>query len=175
MSPTLTPDQIADRPNLASRLLLLMTDGVCGVAVAAIVLVVLVQVGGRLLDAPFSWTEELTRACFIWMVFSGIAASIRHADAARVTVLLQYFPGFIRRSALPIYVACSLTFFTLSVWTGWYMVRQQIVMNEQIATLSWPSWVVGVIVPASAVLSIFSLWQSLRTHRSNIAVTDGNA
>ena len=175
MSSPLSPDQIADRPTLASRLLLLLTDGVCGVAVAAIVLVVLVQVAGRLLDAPFSWTEELTRACFIWMVFSGIAASIRHADAARVTVLLQYFPGFIRRSALPIYVACSLTFFMLTVWTGWYMVRQQVVMNEQIATLSWPSWVIGVIVPASAVLSIFSLWQSLRTHKSTIAVTDGNA
>lgn len=175
MSQTLPPESVQDRPSAGSRLLTLMTDDVCGVAAAAIVVVVLVQVAGRLLDAPFSWTEELTRACFIWMVFSGIAASIRHADAARVTVLLRYFPGFIRRSALHIYVACSLGFFLLTVWTGWYMVRQQVVMNEQIATLGWPSWVVGVIVPVSAVLSIFSLWQSLRAHRSSIAVTDSHA
>jgi C4-dicarboxylate transporter DctQ subunit len=150
----------------------LLTDGVAGLAVAAIVVVVLVQVAGRLLGVPFSWTEELTRACFIWMVFSGIAATTRHADAARVTVLLGYLPRFIRRAALPIYVACSLAFFGLTVWTGWYMVRQQVNMNEQIATLGWPSWVVGVIVPASAVLSILGLLQSLRTHRAAIAVTD---
>ena len=163
------------RSTPATRVLVFFTDGVCGIAVAAIVCVVLTQVAGRLLGMPFSWTEELTRACFIWMVFSGIAASIRHADAARVTVLLRYFPRFIRRQALFIYAACSLTFFSLTIWTGWHMVRQQVVMNEQIATLGWPSWVIGVIVPASAVLSLLGLWQSLRTHRAVISVADSNA
>jgi len=163
------------RSTPATRVLVYLTDGVCGVAVAAIVCVVLTQVAGRLLGMPFSWTEELTRACFIWMVFSGIAASIRHADAARVTVLLQYFPRFIRRQALFIYAACSLAFFGLTIWTGWHMVRQQIIMNEQIATLGWPSWVIGLVVPASALLSVLGLWQSLRTHRSVISVADSNA
>ena len=163
------------RSTPATRVLVFFTDGVCGIAVAAIVCVVLTQVAGRLLGMPFSWTEELTRACFIWMVFSGIAASIRHADAARVTVLLQYFPRFIRRQALFIYAACSLIFFTLTIWTGWYMVRQQVVMNEQIATLGWPSWVIGMVVPASAALSVLGLWQSLRTHRAVISVADSNA
>ena len=172
MTPSSTFEPVKSTPSIASRLLLWLTDGLTGFAVAAIVVVVLIQVGGRLLGIPFSWTEELTRACFIWMVFSGIAASARHADWARVTVLLGYFPRFIRRAALPIYMACSLAFFGLTVWTGWYMVRQQVNMNEQIATLGWPSWVVGVIVPASAVLSIFGLLQSLRTHRAVIAVTD---
>ena len=172
-SETMNPAEAQATPT--TRLLGLLTDGVCGIAVAAIVFVVLAQVAGRLLGMPFSWTEELTRACFIWMVFSGIAASIRHADAARVTVLLQYFPRFIRRQALFIYAACSLTFFALTIWTGWYMVRQQVVMNEQIATLGWPSWVIGVVVPASAVLSVLGLWQSLRTQRAVISVADGNA
>lgn len=154
------------------RGLYLLTDGVCGLAVAAILVVVLVQVVGRLLGVPFSWTEELTRACFIWMVFAGVAASIRHADAARVTVLLQYFPSFVRRQAVNIYAACSLVFFGLTAWTGWYLVRQQVVMNEKIATLGVPSWVVGVVLPASAVLSIFGLFQSLQTRRNVIAVVD---
>lgn len=155
-----------------ARLLRLCTDGVCGIAVAAILVVVLIQVAGRLMGTPFSWTEELTRACFIWMVFTGIAAGIRHADAARVTVLLQYFPGFIKRSSVTIYTVCCLTFFVLTVWTGWYMVRQQVVMNEQIATLGWPSWVIGMVVPLSAVLCIAGLWQSLLTRRAAIAAVD---
>ena len=173
MQASVPVDPEVAKSTIASQVLRYATDGVCGVAVAAIVAVVLMQVAGRLLDAPFSWTEELTRACFIWMVFTGIAASIRHADAARVTVLIQYFPAFVRRSTVFIYTACSLTFFVLTAWTGWYMVRQQVVMNEQIATLGWPSWVIGVVVPASAVLSIVGLWQSLQTRRSVIAATDG--
>lgn len=175
MSSSGSTNQNQAEPTLATKVLVFFTDGVCGIAVAAIVFVVLTQVAGRLLGMPFSWTEELTRACFIWMVFSGIAASIRHADAARVTVLLRYFPRFIRRQALFIYAACSLTFFLLTIWTGWHMVRQQVVMNEHIATLGWPSWVIGVIVPASAVLSVLGLWQSLRTHRAVISVADSNA
>lgn len=169
-SSDMTPTSITP----AGKLLEWLTDGVCGVAVAGIVGVVLMQVLGRLMDAPFSWTEELTRACFIWMVFAGMAASVRHADAARVTVLLRYLPRFIRNSALPIYVLCNLGFFALTAWTGWSMVRQQVMMNEQIATLGWPGWVVGIILPAAAVLSIFSLFQSLRMHRAAIAATDGN-
>lgn len=175
MTPSDAMKSSETRSTPATRVLVFFTDGVCGIAVAAIVLVVLTQVVGRLLGMPFSWTEELTRACFIWMVFTGIAASIRHADAARVTVLLQYFPRFIRQQALFIYAACSLTFFALTIWTGWYMVRQQFVMNEQIATLGWPSWVIGVVVPASAVLSMLGLWQSLRTHHAVISVADSNA
>ena len=99
-----TSSQKSDASSMpwADKLLQWLTDGVCGLAVAGIVGVVLMQVLGRMLNAPFSWTEELTRACFIWMVFAGMAASVRHADAARVTVLLRYFPGFIRKSALPI-------------------------------------------------------------------------
>ena len=54
MSYTLPPEPISDRPGAVSRMLSLMTDGVCGVAVAAIVFVVLLQVAGRLLDVPFS-------------------------------------------------------------------------------------------------------------------------
>jgi len=158
--------------NFSTRLLSLLTDGICGLSVAAIVVVVLIQVVGRLMDAPFSWTEELTRACFIWMVFAGVAASIRHADAARVTVLLNYFPKAVRESALPIYVLCNLVFSTLCIWTGFYLVRQQVVMNEQIATLGIPSWTVGMILPISAILSIFSLFQSLKIHRNIISAKE---
>jgi TRAP-type C4-dicarboxylate transport system permease small subunit len=160
------------KQNFGTRLLYLLTDGICGLSVAAIVVVVLIQVVGRLMDAPFSWTEELTRACFIWMVFAGVAASIRHADAARVTVLLNYFPKAVRKSALPIYVLCNLVFSTLCIWTGFYLVRQQVVMNEQIATLGIPSWTVGMILPISAILSIFSLFQSLKIHRNIISAKE---
>lgn len=172
MSRALSTNTDANCALKLERAMSLLTDSVCGLAVAAIVAVVLIQVGGRLMDAPFSWTEELTRGCFIWMVFIGVASGIRHADAARVTVLLQYMPRFIRQGALPFYVASCLGFFVLSAWTGWYLVKQQVVMNEQIATLGWPSWVIGISLPVSAILSIVGLFQSLTTHRAEIAASE---
>lgn len=141
------------------------------VAAAGIVAVVLIQVAGRLLGKPFSWTEELTRACFIWMVFMGMAAGMRHADSARVTVLLQYLPKSLRSIALPCYLVFSLGFFALMAWTGLAMVRQQINMNETIATLSWPSWVIGMVVPLSALVAMVGTVASLREHRAAIALT----
>lgn len=145
-------------------------DRIGMVAAGTIVLVVLAQVLGRLVGHPFPWTEELTRACFIWMVFMGMAAGMRHADGARVTVFMQRLPRVLRGAALPCYLLFSLGFFTLMAWTGATMVRQQLRMNETIATLGWPSWVIGMVVPLSAVVAIVCTLASLREHRGAIAL-----
>ncbi len=144
-------------------------DVAAGLAGATMVVVVLVQVVGRLADAPVPWSEELTRALFIWMVFIGMASSMRAADAARVTVLLMYVPS-LRRVALPIYVVGCLGFFALMGWTGFSMVRQQLMMGETIATLAVPSWVIGIVMPISAVIAAWGTIASLRDHRATIAV-----
>lgn len=156
---------------LYRRVLALLTDGVCGFAVFAVVIVVLVQVVSRLLGYPVTFSEELTRALFVWMIFIGVAASIRHADAARITVFMASSTPVIRRLALPIYVAGSLLFFGLMIWTGWTMVRQQWMMNEMIATLGWPSWIVGLVMPLSGVLSVLCLLDSLFEHRATLGLS----
>lgn len=149
-----------------------LTDRIGMVAAATIVVVVLLQVAGRLAGRPFAWTEELTRAAFMWMVFIGMAAGMRHADAARVTVFMELLPRALRRAALPCYLLFSLGFFSLMAWTGLRMVQQQLRMNESIATLGWPSWVIGLVVPLSAVVAIVCTLASLREHRAAIALTD---
>jgi C4-dicarboxylate transporter, DctQ subunit len=153
-----------------ARALSLLSDGICGLAGAGVLVVVLAQVVSRLAGAPAPWSEELTRALFIWMVFFGLAASMRHADAARVTVFLEYAPPAVRRLALPVYVATSLAFFGLMGWTGYGMVRQQFVMNEHVATLGWPTWLIGLVMPVCAVIAAVCTLQSLREHRAAIAL-----
>jgi C4-dicarboxylate transporter, DctQ subunit len=159
-------------PAAASGWLQKLTDTLCGVATGATLLVVLAQVASRLWATPLTWSEELTRACFIWMIFMGLASSMRHADAARVTVFMQALPRPLRALSLPIYVVCSIGFFGVMAWTGTAMVRQQVVMHETIATLGWPNWVIGIVVPASAVIAILSTLASLRDHRGAIALDE---
>ncbi|MEY3740774.1 MAG: hypothetical protein RLZZ192_1450 [Pseudomonadota bacterium] len=162
-------------PSAYRRILALVTDGVCGLAVLGIVMIVLVQVASRLSGTSIKFSEELTRALFIWMVFIGIAASMRHADAARVTVMMEALPVPLRRLTLPIYLIFGLGFFILMGWTGWQMVRQQLMMNEMIATLGWPSWVIGLVMPLSALLSILCMIDSLHEHKKSIALEKDQA
>ncbi len=149
-----------------------LVDGAAGLAAAAIVVVVLIQVVSRLAKAPVSWSEELTRALFIWMVFLGMASSMRSADAARITLLLERV-RWLRPLALPIYAAGCLAFFALMGWTGANLVRQQLMMNETIATLAWPSWVIGLVMPVSAVVAAIGTLASLRDHTDVISARRG--
>lgn len=173
-----TPDRVAPASEANATLGALSgparwIEWVLRLTMGGIVLVVLMQIVGRLGGRPFSWTEELTRALFIWMMFIGMAASMRRADAARVTVALQWLARPLRRIAVPIYMAACLGFFALMAWTGISMVRQQVMMNETIATLGWPSWVIGAVVPVSALVAIACTLASLRDSRHIIAADEG--
>ena len=159
----------AARPGWPTRLV----DAAAGLSAVAIVVIVMIQVISRLRGAPVSWSEELTRAMFIWMVFLGMASSMRAADAARVTVFIEKL-RWLRPLALPLYLIGCLSFFAVMGWTGVSMVRQQIMMNETIATLAWPSWVIGIVMPVSAVIGIIGTLASLKDHRGAIAV-EGNS
>lgn len=164
------PGQVRPHTSTLARLLVLLSDGLCGVAGMGVVIVVLVQVAGRLLGAPVSWSEELTRALFIWMVYLGLASSMRQADAARVTVFLEAMPASMRKLILPVYAVSCIGFFALMGWTGFGMVRQQFLMNEHIATLGWPSWVIGLVMPVGALIAAVCTLQSLVERRHSIAL-----
>lgn len=173
---SLPPDDgaLPSTPLADTGLLGRLIDLTSGMAAVGIVLVVLIQVLTRLAGAPVPWSEELTRALFIWMVFLGMASSMRAADAARITILLERVQ-WLRRLALPLYVLGCLAFFALMGWTGFKMVRSQLMMNETIATLSWPSWVIGIVMPISALVAAIATLSSLRDHRDTIAVETGAA
>lgn len=151
-----------------SRLVTSVADVGSGLAALMVIMIVLAQVVGRLLDMPFSWTEEATRVFFMWMVFLGMGASMRTADAARVTVFLNWMPKFCQPLFMPIYVASCLIFFALMGWTGIGMVRQQFIMNETFATLSIPTWIVGLMMPVSALIGILAVISSVKNYRDVI-------
>lgn len=161
--------------NPKSRLdwiLSILLDGVAGLAMAGVIIVVLLQVASRLLGVPVSWTEEATRYLFVWMIFLGIAAGFRTVETARVTVFVNMMRGAIGWLAVPIYVASSVLFFVLTAWTGWKLVNRQFMMNETAATLAIPMWLIGTIMPISAVLAIAAIFVSLRTRYQAIALPE---
>ncbi|MBK1699137.1 TRAP transporter small permease [Rhodovibrio salinarum] len=65
-----------------------------GLAFAALIVAVLVQVVGRsiLNDSP-PWTEELTRYSLLWLVAFGAGLSLRTGDLVNVDVVCEALPG----------------------------------------------------------------------------------
>jgi C4-dicarboxylate transporter, DctQ subunit len=106
------------------------------------------------------------------MVFLGLAAGFRTVESARVVVFIAAVPRLFRRLAVPIYVSSSILFFVLMGWTGISLVRQQIMMNEETATLPIPMWIIGLILPISAVLAILAILESLKSSRNLIALPE---
>ncbi len=149
-----------------------VSDVAAGAACAGILLVVLIQVAGRLIGHPLPWTEEATRFLFIWMVFLGLAAGFRTAESARVVVFLVLGRRLFTHLAVPIYVVSTVAFFLLMGWTGITLVGQQIMMGEVAATLPIPMWIIGSIMPISAVIAILAVAESLRTKRDLIALPE---
>ena len=149
-----------------------LLDGVAGLAMTGIIIVVLVQVVSRLIGAPVSWTEEATRYLFVWMVFLGVGAGFRTVETARVTVFIDLLPDVLKRLSVLVYVASSVLFFALTAWTGWNLVRLQYLMSETSATLAIPMWAIGLIMPVAAVLAILAVLVSVRTRRAFIQLPD---
>jgi TRAP-type C4-dicarboxylate transport system permease small subunit len=157
-------------PSPLDRVVRTFTDVVAGIAAFGVLVVVLLQVASRLLGAPIPWTEEATRYLFVWMIFLGLAAGFRTVETARVTVFIALVPRIFSRLAVPIYVVSSVLFFALMGWTGFHLVRLQLVMNETAATLAIPMWMIGMVMPLSALLAVLGIIVSLRTRRDLIAL-----
>jgi C4-dicarboxylate transporter DctQ subunit len=155
-----------------SRAVELVADVAAGAACGGILIIVLVQVTGRLLGRPLPWTEEAVRFLFIWMVFLGLAAGFRTVESARVVVFMAMARKLFRHIAVPIYVGSSVLFFLITGWTGITLVRQQIMMNEVAATLPLPMWIIGLVMPVSSAVAILAIIDSLRTRRDLIALPE---
>ena len=166
---------MAQQPSLLGRFVKLTADFAAGATAAGILIVVVVQIVSRLIGQPVSWSEEATRFLFVWMVFLGLAAGFRTVESARVMVFIAAAPRLFRRLAVPIYVVSSVLFFSIMGWTGLSLVRQQIMMSEEAATLAIPMWVIGLIMPISAILAVLAIIESLRTKRNLIALPEVGA
>lgn len=66
-----------------------LEDILCGGTLVCLLLVVLLQVGGRLMGVTLTWTEETTRFFFLWMMFLAVAAGFNRAESSRVVILVN--------------------------------------------------------------------------------------
>lgn len=132
----------------------------CGGTLVCLLLVVLLQVGSRLLGINLPWTEETTRFFFLWMMFIAVAAGFNRAESSRVLVLLRLLPRPAQKLCTALYYVVTLAFFAFMVYYGAQLTMQKFAFGEMGAAVAIPMGFIMVCVPICGVLGIIGTIQS---------------
>jgi TRAP-type C4-dicarboxylate transport system permease small subunit len=92
------------------------------VLVALTIVTAFVQVVFRYgLDSSLSWSEELARYLFVWIIFIGTSVATRRRQHIFVEVFVAHMPRALRAWTDFLSVAASIFFFTVFAYVGWLL------------------------------------------------------
>jgi len=119
-----------------------LEDILCGGTLVCLLLVVLLQVGGRLMGVTLTWTEETTRFFFLWMMFLAVAAGFNRAESSRVVILVNMLPRPMQKFAF----------------------------NEMATAVAVPMGAIMICVPLCGFLGIIGTIQSFLEYPHKVAI-----
>lgn len=138
---------------LLSPLLFLARSGVIAISVVMIVVALLQVLFRYVLATPLSWSEELARYCFVWIVFLGAAIGLQRGFHLGVDLLVNTFPKPIR-NGLEIMCFVLIGGFAVTVAYASLSVLEMNTMQRSPAMGVQMSWIY-VAIPISMVLIFF--------------------
>lgn len=152
-----------------------LEDIVLAILVIGMVVVIMLQIIGRITGHPFPWTEESSRYLFLWMMFVALAAGFNRCESSRVTLLLQVGPKWLKKFSEVLYAVLVLGFFVVMFVYGLDVVKQQIQWHEMGTALLIPMWIIGICQPVGAVLGFIGTIQSFLEYHHKVAIGDKEA
>ncbi|WP_043237275.1 gluconokinase, GntK/IdnK-type [Stutzerimonas azotifigens] len=149
-----------------ARLFDRLTDGLMALLMAVMVIAVFGNVVGRyLFNAGWAGAEELSRLAFVWLVFVGVASSLRRGELMSFTMLRDGLRGALRKlvdslSWLLVCVACALC-----AWGGWQQVaygwgNKSPVLAYPVVLAMVPVLLGMVALGVLALVQLVSLWRA---------------
>ena len=115
-------DDHVERPKLPGPLALLdkVVEAAGVLALAAIVVLVILNAGGRyLFSRPLVWTEEIVAVLLIWVVMIGAYLALERGQMIASTALLEKFPTPVRRAIVIASNALAALSFGFIANVGW--------------------------------------------------------
>lgn len=149
-----------------------LEDVVLAVLVIGMVLVIMLQIIGRIIGHPVPWTEESSRYLFLWMMFVALAAGFNQCESARVTLLIQIGPKWLKKFSEVLYFVVVEAFFVFMVIFGCQVVQQQIMMHEMGTALLIPMSIIGICQPVGGVLGFIGTIQNFLEYHGKVAIAD---
>lgn len=146
-----------------------------GCMIVGMIVVILIQIVGRIIGHPFPWTEETSRYMFLWMMFVALASGFNNAESSRVTILLQYGPKWLKKISEVLYAVIVVLFFLFMIIWGMEVVKQQILLGEKGTAILIPMWAIGICQPVAGVLGIIGVFQSFVDSHDKIKILDSES
>ena len=136
-------------------------DEVASVLLAAITVILVMQICTRyFLGDPMSWTEEVSRHLFVWLVFFGASGAIRDRSHIAVDVVNTLLPTRIRRIVMLGSNVLVLFFLINVLYWGARAVGRMWGLST--ATLEIPFGLVYTVFPITATLMIIRTLVQMR-------------
>ena len=126
---------------------------VAGLFAATIVIIILQVVSRYVLDNSLTWTEELSRYLFAWIIFLGAALGVRDQSHLKVDFFVAHFPRYLQRVVDGINFVLIFVFLLIAVIVGFRWVWET--AGTRSPALSLPvNWVLYGALPCGALAGV---------------------
>lgn len=125
------------------------------------VAVIFVQVVMRQLDNSLSWSEELARYCFIWLVYLGISYGVKKQRHIKVDVVLVMLN---QKGKVILNIISNVLFVVFSVFVIYYgydIATKLMAFGQKSPALQIPMGLVYMATPIGMGLTFIRLIQNL--------------
>lgn len=132
-------------------------------ALSAMSIIIFLQVVMRYgFQASLSWSEEIARYLFIWLIYIGISYGVKKSAHVEVTALDLVLPEAGRRCLKAVSAVFFLIFSVIIVYYGWLVCMKIMRLGQEAPGTGIEMWVVYLAVPTGFTLTCFRLCQRLR-------------
>jgi TRAP-type C4-dicarboxylate transport system permease small subunit len=143
-----------------------LLEGIVAAVYGLTIVVMFIQVVLRyVFNEPFTWAEELSRYCFIWIVYLGAAIASKRAAHLKVDYLAPYMPPKLRSTIHNIFL-WGITAFLLLIFVKGIELAKNFLLAPSY-TMEWlPQGLVYAVIPLGALLMTVNMWRAhLRKER----------
>jgi C4-dicarboxylate transporter, DctQ subunit len=137
-----------------------IAEFVVGLLVAVMTVDIFVQVVFRYgLQSALSWSEELARYLFVWVIFVGVSVAVRRNQHISMTALVGFLPTRTRAALTLLALLAFIGFLALLGWVSVPLIQNArgTVSSELQLPIAW----VYAAAPIGAALSILHLLNKL--------------
>lgn len=142
-----------------------LEEGALALLLAAMVVITFVTVVTRyVFDLPLSYVDQLVPNLFVWVTFLGASAAVKRRAHLGLSLVADALAPRARVVLDVVVLVGTSAFFLATAWYGARVVALQ-VENDLTTSLGYPAWVVGIAVPAGALLFVARAVEAWWRHR----------
>lgn len=131
-------------------------NAITGILLVMLCVIVFIQVIMRYaMGHSLSWSEELTRYMFVWIIYLGVNLGIRGDNQIKIDILDLAVHGKTRKGLAIVQYIISIAACAFAMWGSLQLIKIGFLATSP--TLRVPMWIVYMVFPIGFTLDIIAL------------------